>query len=215
MSRAPGVALACALTCALACALTCAAGCTGARPTTNDRFVDAPTGEVAAWATSPDGRLRVPLRRGLAWNKEPTDDGSLLKARADEGPTYVVATTFEAPPPVTLRACAEAHGARMLAAAASRGVEMTTPRLIEEAHRAAMVPRVSYAVALEAAAGARPASLMSSWTYALDGTRCYAIGVTTLVHAKADDARLPDPDDLQRLERVYAVVADGVAVAPP
>jgi hypothetical protein len=190
-------------------------GCAGARPSTTDRFVDAPTGEVATWVTSPDGKLRVPLRRGLAWTKEATNDGSLLKERADDGPTYVVASSFPAAAPATLRACAEAHGARVLAAATSRGIEMTTPRLIEEAHRGATIPRVSYAVALEAAGGARPASLMSSWTYVLGGGQCYAVGVTTVVRAKAGDAKLPDPDDLERLERVYAVLADGVVVASP
>jgi hypothetical protein len=200
---------------AIALVVAGGAGCAGAPSRGTDRFVDAPTGEVAAWAASPDGRLRVPLRRGLAWTKEASNDGSLVRERADEGPTYVVASSFPAAAPATLRACAEAHGARVLAAASSRGIEMTTPRLIEEAHRGATVPRVSYAVALEAAGGARPASLMSSWTYVLDGASCYAVGVTTVVRAKADDAKLPDPGDLERLERVYAVLADGVVVASP
>ncbi len=190
------------------------AGCGGVGAS-GDRFVDAPSGEVASFATSPDGRLRVPLRRGLTWAKEPSVDGSLLRVRADEGPTYVVAAVVEASGQTSLRACAELHRARMLAAASAKGIDMTPPRLVEEAHRGVTVPRVSYAVALEAAAGVRPASLMSSWTYLLDAPRCLAIGVSTVVRAKADDPAAPDPDDLSRLEAVYEVLADGVSIASP
>jgi hypothetical protein len=183
--------------------------CTASHPST-DRFVAAP-GEVGAWATTDDGRVRVPLRRGLTWSKDATDDGT-LKMRAEEGPTYLVVATVDRKPDLTLRSCAEAHRIRVLAAANARGVEMTPPRLVDESHRGTSVPRVSYAVPLEAAKGERPASLMSSWTYALDGDRCLAIGVTTIVHASAADPNAPDPEDLQRLEGVYEVAADGVEV---
>jgi hypothetical protein len=202
----------------LACAPVLACG--GAHgPSSADRFVDAQTGEVAQWAASPDGRVRAPLRSGLSWTKETPDDGSLFKARAEQGPTYVVASRIDLPSDAgsspTLRACAEVHRARLLAAATARGVPMTPPRIVEERHRGASVPRVSYAVRLEAAEGARPASLMSSWTYALDGATCYGAGVTTIVRARQDDPGAPDPEDLQRLEAVYALVADGLAIGSP
>lgn len=214
MSARAGLAIA-----ALALALGACAG--GGASGARDRFVDGQSGEVSEWASSADGRLRVPLRRGLAWTKEAPDDGSAIKLRAEPGPTYVVAARVElasaegerATP--TLRACAEAHRARMLAAASARGVPMTPPRLAFEAHRGTTVPRVSYAVRLEAADGARPASLMSSWTYALDGATCFGVGVTTVVRAKQDDPGAPDPEDLQRLEAVYALIADGLAIGNP
>jgi hypothetical protein len=56
---------------------------------------------------------------------------------------------------------------------------------------------------------------MSSWTYALDGATCYGAGVTTIVRARQDDPGAPDPEDLQRLEAVYALVADGLAIGSP
>jgi hypothetical protein len=66
-----------------------------------------------------------------------------------------------------------------------------------------------YAVGLVANAGAPPASSMSAWGYFVDGKRCLALGVTTIVKAKSGTTDKPDPEDLQRMERVFGVAMDG------
>jgi hypothetical protein len=97
------------------------------------------------------------------------------------------------------------------AAAVAGGVVMTPPEVSTEQRHGAKVPRLHYAVPLEAAAGARAASAMTAWTYVIDGDkRCVGIGVTTVVRASEKDPAAPDAEDLQRLERVFSAVADDV-----
>ena len=177
-----------------------------------DRFVDAKTSD-AGWARTSDERLRIPLPDGLTWERRP-DTGSLLDLRAKEGPTFiVVAEIADAPTPIETASCAERHRTEVYAAASSKGIAMTLPQISFEVRRGEKMPRMSYAVPLEPAADARPASTLSLWTYVVDGARCVGVGVTTVVRGRVDKPDEPEQEDLDRLERVYDRVADGVGAS--
>ncbi|MEO7092125.1 MAG: hypothetical protein ABI175_02665 [Polyangiales bacterium] len=181
-------------------------------PSSNgDRFVPASggSGAIARWATTSDGRVRVPLAAGLAWETRPSAD-MLLQAGAPEGPTFVIVAIIPAAPsPVARGTCAEAHRKQLMIAFAQKGIAMTSPEITMEPHKGEQMPRLHYAVPLEAAADATPASTLSSWGYLVDGERCLGIGVTTIVHAKAGTDDTPDPEDMQRLEHVFGLAIDG------
>ncbi len=198
------------------CVLTSAlAGCPS--PQNHDTFVPG-TGAVASWATTNDGSLRVPLAGGITWGAPTYPKDSLVKVRGEPGPTFVVvAVIADAPAPLALMTCAEAHRLRITKAVIAAGVLTTPPTLSDEVRKGERVPRVHYAVPLQANAGARAASTLSSWTYFLVGSlsarRCVGVGVTTIVRAKADDPQSPDPEDLQRFDHVFATAADGTVIA--
>lgn len=178
-----------------------------------DQFIDK-GGNAPTWAETPDHRVRFPLVPGLTWERVAPSKDSLLKLRASLGPTFVVVIAVEdAPKPIEPGTCAEAHRARVAAAAIMGGVKMTEPAVSEEVRHGTKVPRLHYAVALEAkGSDTPPASAMSAWTYLADHERCVAIGVTTVVKANASKPSEPDPEDLQRLERVYGAIADDAKV---
>lgn len=183
----------------------------GCPSTQGDTFVAANggSGEVGKWATTSDGRVRVPLAAGLAWETRPSA-ASLLEAGAPQGPTFlVVAVIPSAPTPLARVTCAEAHRKQLMVAFAQKGIAMTTPEISMEPHKGETVPRLHYAVPLEASGNAKPASTLSSWGYVIDGDRCVGVGVTTIVHAKDGSDATPDPEDMQRLERVFGLAIDG------
>jgi len=175
-----------------------------------DTFVGG-VGEIARWEETSDGHVRIPLVAGLAWDPPQPAAGALLRVAAREGPTVVLVTVVpDAPTPRALGTCAAAHASRIAVAASKGGVAMTSPVVDDDIRKGKHVPRVHYAVPLDVKDGARPASLMSSWTYVLVGDRCLALGVSAVVRAKIDDAGAPDPEDLHRLERVFSAIAEGV-----
>jgi hypothetical protein len=184
--------------------------CTGAKGPA-DKFVEGAP-EVAFVPTS-DGALKIPLAAGMKWEAPATTKDTLLKVRGEPGPTFVVATDIVyAPKPVALATCAEAHRALIEAALQKGGVLATRPVVSDEVHGGAHVPRMHYAVPLEANGASRPAATMSSWTYFVlsqgAAARCIAVGVTTVVKSKPDDANQPDPEDLTRLDRVFNEIAE-------
>ena len=188
-----------------------ATGVLGCPSTNGDTFVatNGGSGAVGRWATTSDGRVKVPLAAGLAWETRPTK-ASLLEAGAPQGPTFViVAVISSAPLPLARTSCAEAHRRQLMLAFAQKGIAMTTPEITMEPHKGEQVPRLHYAVPLEASGDARPASTLSSWGYLVDGDRCVGIGVTTIVHAKDGTTDTPEPEDMQRLEQVFEVAIDG------
>lgn len=203
-------AAACVALCAIA--LACAGSKNG-----KDTFV-AGGSDIAAWAVTPDGRVKVPLATGVSWGqptpaKEPKDS-TLLKVRGEAGPTFVIiARVDDAPKPIALGTCAKAHAERIAQAVAAAGVYTSPPTISDELRRGERVPRLHYVVPLAAAPGVRGAATISWWTYFVDRERCIAVGVTAVVHEKADDPKSPDPDDLHRLERVFAMVSDGTVIA--
>ncbi len=175
-----------------------------------DTFVGG-VGEIARWEETSDGHVRIPLVAGLAWDPPQAAPGTLLKVAAREGPTVVIVTDVpDAPSPRALGTCAGAHASRIAVAASKGGIAMTAPTVDDDVRKGKHVPRVHYAVALDAKDAARPASLMSSWTYVLVGDRCVALGVSAVVRSKVDDTGSPDPEDLHRLERVFSAIAEGV-----
>jgi hypothetical protein len=194
--------------------VTCGA-CTGSKGHT-DTYV-AGGSDVAAWAVTADGRVKVPLANGVAW-AQPTvakdaSESTLLKVRGNVGPTFVVVARIDdAPKPLTLATCAVAHAERIAKAVSSANVFTSPPTVSEERRRGETVPRVHYVVPLEAAAGVRGAATITWWTYFLDQNRCIGVGVTAVVREKVDDASNPDPEDMQRLERVFALVLEGTQV---
>jgi hypothetical protein len=188
-----------------------ATGALGCPSTTADKFVatGGGSGAVGQWATTSDGRMKVPLAAGLAWETRPSA-GELLRAGAPQGPTFViVAVIGGAPSPIESTACARTHRTQLMLAFAQKGIAATTPEISMEAHKGAQVPRLHYAVPLEATSGAKPASTLSSWGYLVDGDRCLGIGVTTIVRAKDGTTDVPDPEDMQRLELVFGLAMDG------
>ncbi|MGZ3420928.1 MAG: hypothetical protein ACXVEF_29505 [Polyangiales bacterium] len=172
-----------------------------------DTFV-AGTAEVTFVPTS-DNALKIPLAAGVKWEAPITTKDTLLKVRGEPGPTFVVATDISyAPKPVALATCADAHRGLVEAALSKGGVLSTRPVVSDEVRGGVRVPRMHYAVPLEANGTSRPASTLSSWTYFLVGTRCIAVGVTTVVKSKPDDPNHPDPEDLNRLDRVFGEIAE-------
>ncbi len=193
----------------VAVGLACSPSNRGSR----DTFVTGSSQSVTIVRTS-DARIEVPLAAGLAWEPPVLDQGALLKVRAKEGPTYVVVAAIDgAPTPLALGTCAEAHRAKIATSLVASGVRSTPPLLDDEIRKGARVPRLHYAVPLEAKGDAPPAATFSWWTYVLDRDRCVGIGVTTLVRAKQGEADAPDPEDLTRLDRVFSLVAEGTAIA--
>jgi hypothetical protein len=150
--------------------------------------------------------------RGLAWQETKAD--ALVAARAPEGPTFVeIASVDGVEPPFDRLRCATTHRQRITLALAAKGIESTAPEIAIEQRHGEESPRLHYAIALVANAGAPPASSMSAWGYFVDGNRCFAVGVTTIVRAKSGTTDQPDPEDLQRLERVFGVAMDGAKLA--
>lgn len=192
--------------------------CTGAKPKGNDTFVTGGA-EVASWAPTADGRLKVPLANGIGWGTPATaknaSESTLLKVRGEAGPMFVVVARIDdAPKPLALGTCAAAHADRIAKAVSSANVFTSPPTVSEELRKGTRVPRVHYVVPLTAAAGVRGAATITWWTYFLDQDRCLGVGVTAVVHEKADDPKTPDPEDMQRLERVFSLVLEGTVVAP-
>lgn len=194
----------------------CAAllGCPSREGVTVITGTHATTKDVARWETSRDGHVHVPLANGLSWEPStspPPED--LIKVGAPQGPTFVVAVVIDgAPTPIARESCAAAHRDRIIVALASKGIAFTTPQLTGEMRNGERVPRLDYAVPLQASEGVPPASLLSAWSYFVDRDRCIGVNATTMVHGKKDAPETPDPDDLQRLERVFDVVAEGTKI---
>jgi hypothetical protein len=189
-----------------------AVGCTGGKGK-GDTFV-AGGSQIASWAATGDGRVKVPLAAGISWGSPDYGSGStLLKVRGETGPTFiVVAEVEEAPKPLSLMTCAKAHGDQIARAVNAAGIFISPPMLSEETRKGERVPRVHYVVPLHAAAGVRGAATMSWWTYFLDGNRCVAVGVTSLVHEKQGDPNSPDPEDLHRMERIFSLLMDSTII---
>lgn len=199
------------------CLVTCFAvlACTSSKGK-GDTFVGGGTSEIASYAVTADGRVKVPLAAGLAWGA-PTfgKDTTLLRVRSEAGPTFIVAALVDdAPKPLALGTCAKSHGDRIARAMSAANVFVSPPMLSDETRKGEKVPRLHYVVPLQAAPGVPGAATISWWTYFLDGARCIAIGVTSVVHEKSDDPTTPDPEDMHRLERVFSLVLDGTTIAP-
>ena len=183
-------------------------GCTGGKGK-GDTFV-AGGGEIASWAVTADGRVKVPLAAGVSWGPPATSgESTLLRVRGEPGPMFVVvARVDDAPKPLALQTCAKAHGDRIAAAMSAANVFTSPPMLSDELRKGEKVPRLHYVVPLQSAPGTRGAATISWWTYFLDNDRCVAVGVTSLVREKEGDASAPDPEDMSRMERVFALVMD-------
>jgi hypothetical protein len=193
-------------------ALLCVAlvGCPSAKGPA-DTFV-AGTSEPT-WAETSDGSMKIALAAGVKWETQAASKDTLLKVRGEPGPTFVMAIEIAyAPKPLALASCAEAHRGLVEAAMAKGGVVSSRPVVSDEVHAGAHVPRMHYAVPLEANGASRPAATMSSWTYFLvtreGAARCVAVGVTTVVKSKPDDVDHPDPEDLTRLDRVFGELVE-------
>ena len=191
--------------------------CTGNKGK-GDTFVEGGS-DVSGWAVTADGRVKVPLASGMGWGApalaKSESESTLLKVRADAGPTFiVVARVDDAPKPRALATCAVEHAERIAKAVSSANVFASPPTVSEELRRGERVPRVHYVAPLEAAPGARGAATITWWTYFLDpqGERCIGVGVTALVHEKEGDAKTPDPEEMHRLERVFTLVSDGTVI---
>lgn len=198
----------------LLCAAAIALGCTSGRGK-GDTFV-AGGSEISGYAVTADGRVKVPLAAGLAWGAPTTGkDTILLRVRSENGPTFlIVAVVDDAPKPLALDSCAKAHGDAMAKAISAAGVFTSPPMISEDTRKGEKVPRLHYVVPLQAAAGVRGAATLSWWTYYVDGARCIAVGVTSVVHEKSDDPNTPDPEDMHRMERVFSLVAEATTVSP-
>lgn len=188
--------------------------CTGSKGK-GDTFV-AGGSEIAGWAVTADGRVKVPLAAGIVWGTPATGaESTMLKVRGEQGPIFVVvARVDEAPKPIALPTCAKAHGDKIAAAMSSANVFTSPPMLSDDVRKGEKVPRLHYVVPLQAAEGVPGAATMSWWTYFIDGDRCVAVGVTSVVHEKKGDPNNPDPEDLNRMERVFSLVSDSTAIAP-
>lgn len=178
-----------------------------------DTFV-AGGSEIAGYAVSADGRVKVPLAAGVSWGTPATGkETTLIKVRGDAGPTFIIAAVVDdAPKPLALASCAKAHGERIAKAMSDANVFVSPPMISDEKRKGETVPRLHYVVPLQTAPGVRGAATISWWTYFLGASRCVAVGVTAVVHEKADDPNTPDPEDMQRLERVFALVVDGTSL---
>lgn len=197
---------------AILCTLAAALGCAPS-PGSKDTFV-AGTKQGPTVVKTSDARISVPLAAGLAWEEPKLDQGALLKVRADEGPTYVVVAAIDgAPTPLSIHTCAAAHRTKLAASLVASGVRSTPPIVDDELRKGVRVPRMHYAVPLEAKGDAPPAATFSWWTYFLDRDRCVGVGVTTLVRARQGQADAPDPEDLNRLDRVFSLIAEATEIA--
>jgi hypothetical protein len=196
---------------ALACLWLLA--CTGSKGK-DDTFVNGGS-EIASYAVSSDGHVKIPLAAGLSWGQPALGkDTTLIRVRAEAGPTFVIAAVVDdAPKPLTLATCAKAHGDRIAKAMSDAKVFVSPPMISEEKRKGESVPRLHYVVPLQAAPGVRGAATISWWTYFLDSSRCIAIGVTSVIHEKHDDPNSPDPEDMHRLERVFSLVMDATTIA--
>lgn len=196
------------------CALALLIGCTGGKGK-GDTFINGGS-EIASYAVTGDGRIKVPLAAGMAWGAPAVGkETTLLKVRSEAGPTFiVVALVDDAPKPLALQSCARAHGDRVAKAISAAGLFTSPPTVSDETRKGEKVPRLHYVVPLQAAPGVRGAATISWWTYFLDGARCLAVGVTAVVHEKADDPNTPDPEDMHRLERVFGLVSEATSIAP-
>jgi hypothetical protein len=147
----------------LACVLVL--GCTGSKGK-EDTFVGGPGSEIASYAVSADGRLKVPLAAGLSWGAPAVGkDTTLLRVRAEAGPTFIIAAVVDdAPKPLALPTCAKAHGDRIAAAMSAANVFTSPPMLSDETRKGEKVPRLHYVVPLQAAPGVRGAATISWWT---------------------------------------------------
>ncbi len=177
-----------------------------------DRFVSTPSGNgsIAEWLTSADAHVKLPLAAGLTWSQVPPSPDVLVKAKAVEGPTIVLVARIEgAPMPLAIETCADAHRARIYAAAKKQGIAMTPPEISLEMRKGVKVPRLHYAVPLDAENGALPASLLTSWGYLVVDGQCLGLNVTTVVHGKKANPEEPEPEDLVRLDRVFDLAMDG------
>jgi len=194
-------------------AATCLLACTGGKGK-GDTFV-AGGSEISGWAVTTDARVKVPLAAGISWGTPATSgETTMLKVRGEPGPTFiVVARVDDAPKPLGLQTCAKAHGDRIASAMSAANVFTSPPMLSDEIRKGEKVPRLHYVVPLQAAPGERGAATLSWWTYFIDGDRCVAVGVTSLVREKQGDPNTPDAEDMLRMERVFALVADGTTIA--
>ena len=172
-------------------------------------------GEVAGWAVTSDGRVKVPLAAGISWGTPVTSgESTMLKVRGEAGPTFiVVARVDEAPKPLALPSCAKAHGDKIASAMSAANVFTSPPMISDEPRHGEKVPRLHYVVPLQASGGAKTAATMSWWTYFIDGDRCLAVGVTSLVKEKDGDPNSPDPEDMNRMERVFSLVLEATSVS--
>jgi len=172
-------------------------------------------GDIAGWAVTADGRVKVPLAAGIAWGTPATgSESTMLKVRGEAGPTFiVVARVDDAPKPLALQTCAKAHGDRIAAAMSAAKVFTSPPMLSDETRKGEKVPRLHYVVPLQAAPGVRGAATLSWWTYFIDGDRCVAVGITSVVHEKEGDPNSPDPEDIHRMERVFGLVSEATTVS--
>jgi hypothetical protein len=186
--------------------------CTGNKGN-GDTFVKGGS-EIAGWAVTSDGRVKVPLAAGVGWGTPVTSgESTMLKVRGEAGPTFiVVARVDEAPKPLGLQTCAKAHGDKIASAMSAAKVFTSPPMISDEPRHGEKVPRLHYVVPLQAAGGAKGAATISWWTYFLDNDRCIAVGVTSLVKEKDGDSNSPDPEDMHRLERVFSLVMDATSV---
>ncbi len=178
-----------------------------------DTFV-AGGSEIAGWAVTADGRVKVPLAAGISWGTPATSaESTMLKVRGETGPTFIiVARVDEAPKPLSLMTCAKAHGDKIASAMSAAKVFTSPPMLSDEVRKGEKVPRLHYVVPLQASPGVRGAATISWWTYFVDGDRCVAVGVTSLVHEKDGDPNSPDPEDMHRMERVFSLVSDATTI---
>lgn len=181
----------------------------------SDTFV-AGGSEISGYAVTADGHVKLALPAGLAWGAPATGkDTTLLKVRSDSGPTFlIVALVDDAPKPLALNSCAKAHGDRIAQAISAAHVFTSPPMISEDSRKGEKVPRLHYVVPLQAAPGVRGAATLSWWTYYVAGPRCIAVGVTSVVHEKADDPNTPDPEDMHRMERVFNLVSEATTVTP-
>lgn len=177
-----------------------------------DKFIEGGP-DTPTWVETPDHRVRIPLVKGLAWEKTAPSKDSLLTMRAKEGPTVVVIREIDAPKPIALTTCAEAHRTRIATAAIVGGTKMTDPTVREELRHGTKIPRLDYAVPLDPKSpDVPPASLLTSWTYVVDAGGCIGVQVTTLVQAQPKKPTEPDPEDIQRFDRVFGAIAEGTTV---
>jgi hypothetical protein len=159
--------------------------------------------------------VKVPLAAGISWGTPVTGaESTMLKVRGEPGPIFIViARIDDAPKPLALPTCAKAHGDRIASAMSAANVFTSPPTVSDENRKGEKVPRLHYVVPLQASPGTRGAATMSWWTYFLDGERCVSVGVTSVVREKEGDPNSPDPEDMLRLERVFAQVSESTTTS--